>query len=106
VIRLTVHARRDEISIMRLVGATGGFIRGPFLVEGMLQGLAGALAALGLLYASHLALADYAARSGNGLAKLLSGQFLPAARAIALAAGGLVIGLTGAALSLRRFLAD
>src|SRR5678816_2807951 len=42
VIRLTVHARRDEISIMRLVGATGGFIRGPFLVEGMLQGLAGA----------------------------------------------------------------
>lgn len=106
VIRLTVHARRDEISIMRLVGATGGFIRGPFLVEGMLQGLLGAALALGALYASHLALADYAARSGNSLARLLSGQFLPAARTVALGAGGLLIGFTGAALSLRRFLAE
>jgi cell division transport system permease protein len=106
VIRLTVHARRDEISIMRLVGATGGFIRGPFLVEGMLQGLLGAAAAIGVLYAAHLALADYAIRSGSSLARLLSGQFLPATRALALAGGGLLIGLTGAALSLRRFLAD
>src|SRR5262249_52514197 len=38
VIRLTVFQRRDEISIMRLVGATGAFIRAPFLVEGTLQG--------------------------------------------------------------------
>jgi len=106
VIRLTVHARRDEIGIMRLVGATGGFIRGPFLVEGMLQGLAGALLALLILYAAHMALADYAGRSGNGMARLLSAQFLPTARSFALAAGGVAIGLTGAALSLRRFLSD
>lgn len=106
VIRLTVHARRDEISIMKLVGATGGFIRGPFLLEGMLQGLLGAALAILLLYGAHLALADYAGRSGNTLARLLSGQFLPAARTVGLAAGGLLIGLTGAALSLRRFLAD
>ena len=106
VIRLTVHARRDEINIMRLVGATGGFIRGPFLVEGMLQGLLGAAGALALLYGGHLFLADYAARSGSDLAGLLSAQFLPTARAVGLAGGGLLIGLAGSALSLRRFLVE
>ncbi len=106
VIRLTVNARRDEIAIMRLVGATTGFIRGPFLVEGMLQGGLGALAAIALLYAAHLGLADYASRSGNSLAGLLSAHFLPAARALQLALGGLLIGLTGSALSLRRFLSN
>jgi cell division transport system permease protein len=106
VIRLTVLARRDEIAIMRLVGATAGFIRGPFLVEGMLQGALGAIAALGILYAAHLGLSDYAARSGSALADLLSARFLPAGRSASLAAGGLLIGLTGSALSLRRFLAE
>ena len=106
VIRLTVHARRDEISIMRLVGATGGFIRGPFLVEGMLQGFVGALLAVAALRAGHAVLTDYAARSGNELAGLLSSSFLPAAGSAGLAAVGLLIGLTGSALSLRRFLAD
>ncbi len=106
VIRLTVHARRDEINIMRLVGATGGFIRGPFLVEGMLQGVLGAAGALALLYGGHVLLMDYAARSGSALAGLLSAQFLPTARAVGLAGGGLLIGLAGSALSLRRFLVE
>ncbi len=106
VIRLTVHARRDEINIMRLVGATGGFIRGPFLVEGMLQGVLGAAGALALLYGGHLLLMDYAARSGSALSGLLSAQFLPTARAAGLAGGGLLIGLAGSALSLRRFLVE
>jgi cell division transport system permease protein len=48
-IRLGVFARRAEIQILRLVGGTDAFVRGPFLVEGMLQGAAGAAAALGLL---------------------------------------------------------
>ena len=106
VIRLTVQARSDEISIMKLVGATPGFIRGPFLMEGMLQGILGALVALAILYAGHLVLADYAARSGSTLAGLLTARFLPAARGLVLIAGGLAIGLAGSALSLRRFLAD
>jgi len=106
VIRLTVQARGDEISIMKLVGATPSFIRGPFLMEGMLQGVIGAFVALAILYAGHVALADYAARSGSTLAGLLTARFLPAARALALLAGGLTIGLAGSALSLRRFLAD
>ena len=48
-IRLTVFARRREIAIMQLVGATNGYIRGPFIMEGMVAGLAGALAAIGVL---------------------------------------------------------
>jgi len=46
---LTVYARRDEISIMRLVGATNWFIRTPFLIEGLLAGVAGALLSFALL---------------------------------------------------------
>src|SRR5690606_39672989 len=45
-IRLAIFARRDEISIMQLVGATDGFIRRPFVLEGMLTGILGALLAL------------------------------------------------------------
>ncbi len=48
-IRLTVFARRREIAIMQLVGATNAYIRGPFIAEGILSGLAGALVAVGLL---------------------------------------------------------
>lgn len=106
VIRLTVLARRDEIAIMRLVGATPGFIRGPFLVEGMLQGGVGAAGALLALYAAHAGLSDYAARSGNDLAGALSAHFLPLRSTIGLLSAGLVIGLIGSALSLRRFLTE
>ena len=105
VIRLTVNARREEIAVMRLVGATAGFIRGPFLVEGMLQGGLGAIGAIAILYAAHLVVLDWAARSGSELAGILSARFLPLAQAAALAAGGLLIGLLGSALSLRRHLA-
>ena len=45
-IRLTVFARRKEIAIMKYVGATNGFIRWPFLIEGMLLGLIGAIIAV------------------------------------------------------------
>ena len=50
VIRLTVYARQDELDIMRLVGATQAYVRGPFVVEGMLQGGLGGLLSLGLLW--------------------------------------------------------
>ncbi len=49
-IRLTIHARRDIIEIMELVGATPGFIRRPFVVEGFLHGVLGALLADGMIY--------------------------------------------------------
>ncbi len=49
-IRLGVYARRAEIQILRLVGGTAGFVRGPFVVEGMVQGALGAAAALTMLW--------------------------------------------------------
>lgn len=49
VVRLTVYARRDEIEILRLVGATDGFIATPFVLEGALQGLAGGVASIALV---------------------------------------------------------
>ncbi len=54
VVRLTVYARRDEIDILRLVGATDGFIAAPFVIEGTLQGLAGGIAAAVLVRAAEV----------------------------------------------------
>ena len=106
VIRLTVNARRDEITVMRLVGATSGFIRGPFLFEGMIQGGLGALLAIVVLWAAHIGVADYAERSGSSLASLMSARFLPTMRTLSIAAAGLLIGLIGSALSLGRYLIE
>ena len=57
-IRLAVFARRDEIAIMRMVGATNGFIRRPFLLEGLLTGALGSLLALPATYAVFRLLSD------------------------------------------------
>ncbi len=56
-IRLTMYARRREISIMKYVGATDWFVRWPFLLEGIILGGGGALAAIGVLYFSYSFLA-------------------------------------------------
>jgi cell division transport system permease protein len=58
-VRLAIFARRDEIYIMRLVGARDGFVRRPFLVEGALTGLVGGLGALGLTYLTFRAVAGW-----------------------------------------------
>ena len=58
-LRIAIFARREEIYIMRLVGARSGFIRGPFLLEGALVGLAGGTLAAGLTYASYRGLSIY-----------------------------------------------
>ena len=52
-IKLTIYSRKEEIEIMKLVGATNFFIQVPFFFEGLIQGLAGSLLALGILYASY-----------------------------------------------------
>lgn len=52
-IKLTIYARRDELVIYKLVGATDRFVKAPFLIEGAIQGLAGGAAALGCLYLAY-----------------------------------------------------
>ena len=99
VIRLTAYLYRDEIGVMRLVGATEFFIRGPFYVEGLLQGLAGGAVAVSALAGVHaLLIARY---SGASLT-LLATEFLSPGELLALVALGGLAGLVGAVASLRR----
>jgi len=95
VVRLALHARRDELEIMQLVGAPQAFIRGPFVMEGVLQGGVGALLALLALGAAFLAL------RGRYLVPLASAMnmnsisFLPVELCILLVVGGMAVGCLG-----------
>jgi len=102
-IRLGVFARRDEIEIWKLVGATNGFVRAPFLVEGGLQGALGTGLAAALLYGFYrVASPRIEAVLGGWLASGPLGFFTPAQLALAVAFGAL-IGLCGSALALGRY---
>ncbi len=93
-IRMAVLHRSREIGIMRLVGATDGFIRRPFLLEGLTKGLLGGMAALGLCYGTwSLVVSIYTAAR----------FFTPTESAIGVAAGGL-LGLVGSLVSVDRHL--
>lgn len=98
ILRLTAHLYRDEIAVMRLVGATELLIRAPFYLEGLLQGLLGGVLALSGLAALHAARHAF----HGFLADLLLGRFLPLASSLALLALGALAGLVGAVLSLGR----
>jgi cell division transport system permease protein len=100
-IRLAVFSRRDEIEILALVGATPGFIRLPFLVEGALQGLVGAALAAGLLGLLHIEL--------RGLVRdvymlNVAWSLLPPGMIAWLVVGGPAVGLAASALSVGRYL--
>jgi cell division transport system permease protein len=100
VIRLTVYARQDELDIMRLVGATRAYVKGPFVVEGMLQGGLGGLLAVGLLWAA----VGYVERNVIGGSSFLppGALLLPRELALFLVAGGMLVGILGSLLSLGR----
>ena len=102
VVRLTVLARREEIEIMKLVGATAAFIRGPFLLGAAVQGITGGGIAIGaLLLTHHLVGASELARGSPFLA-VVFGSFLPVGATVWLASSGAALGLVAAALALRR----
>jgi cell division transport system permease protein len=99
-IRLVVASRREEVDIMRLVGASEGFIRAPFYISGMIQALAGAAIGLAGLFALFDALA---ARAELGwLTELVQLRFLSPAMMGAIIAASMVVGALGSHLSLRR----
>lgn len=102
-LRLAVFARREEIQIMKLVGATDAYVGAPFLVEGLLQGLLGGGLAAGVLLALHAALAPRLA-AATGLAALTRSDVLPWPLLLGLALGGGAIGLVASALALARHL--
>lgn len=97
-IRITVLQRAREISIMRLVGATDWFIRGPFLVEGALKGL------LGGILAFLLCLAVYAGFKAQGLGLGIGLEFFRPLHSLAFLAFGTLLGLAGSLVSVGRHL--
>lgn len=105
-IRLTIFARRDELEVMSLVGATRLFIKAPFLIEGLLQGIAGGSLAILLLLAVYQL---FLHNAGNFLAfnPATSGlAFLPPEYLLAVVGSGALLGFIGSLTSLRRFMAD
>lgn len=101
VIRLTMMLYREEIEIMRLVGATERIIRGPFLIEGLLQGTLGGLLAVGLLFLLFETSRRAIAPSSSLLWGFLFAGFLPWQKMAALVAGGMLAGWFGSWLSVR-----
>lgn len=100
VIRLTAYLYRDEIAVMRLVGATELYIRGPFFFEGLIQGLLGGLVAILGLFAAFLGLNPKGTTLLLGTA--LIDRFLPWSVILALLGVATLAGCLGAVLSLRR----
>jgi cell division transport system permease protein len=99
-IRLSIFSRRREIEVMKLVGATNWFVRGPFMLEGLLCGLVGSLAAvLLLLLGKEIALPALAIDTSSDAHALSFGL-----TALSLLLVGLAVGALGSGLTLRRFL--
>lgn len=92
VVRLSLYARRDEVDIMALVGAPAGFIRGPFVVEGLLLGGAGALVALAGLWGAFAALRMAAGPQVAAVIGAGEVLFIGPAQAAFLLAAGLGVG--------------
>jgi cell division transport system permease protein len=102
VVRLTVFARREEIDIMKLVGATAASVRGPFLIGAAVQGLLGGALASAAVRLTWGALVGSTIYSESPLMALVAGRFpAPTAHAI-LPLGGALLAVAAAALSLRR----
>ncbi|HEX5801125.1 MAG TPA: permease-like cell division protein FtsX [Gaiellaceae bacterium] len=101
-IRLSIFSRRREIEVMKLVGATNWFVRGPFMLEGLICGLAGAAVAIVLLFlGKELALPTILGRiESSSDVEALSFSLI----SLVLLLVGLTIGAIGSGLTMRRFL--
>ena len=95
VVRLALHARHEEIEIMQLVGAPPAYIRGPFVMEGVIQGGVGALVALVALAAAFYSLRGSYLTPLAAAINLTSIDFLPAELAVLLVVGGMLVGCLG-----------
>ena len=106
-IKLTVHARRKEISIMKYIGATNNFIRSPFIVEGIIIGTVASMISVLLIGSAYNALSDQII--GSSLSKvitfnLLSFNELFQSIIIVYLALGIGVGILGSVMSMRRYL--
>ena len=101
-IRLVIYSRREEVEIMRLVGATDNFIKIPFYFEGLIQGALGAFIGLGMLYLSFIFVSTNIDQ--QVLPGLFQLQFLPPALIGKILLGSMLVGWLGCYISLKQFL--
>lgn len=101
VVRLALFARREEIHIMQLVGAPLAYIKGPFVVEGLIQGGIGAIVAVVILWITFLGLRGRAGPLIAGAVDPASLVFLSAPMCVALLAGGMAVGCIGGLIAAR-----
>jgi len=99
-IRLSIFARRREIEVMKLVGATNWFVRGPFMIEGLLCGLAGAVGALILLALGRTIFLDHVIHLHETDVHAWAFPF----HVLIVLGAGLLLGAMGSGLTIRRFL--
>jgi len=95
VVRLAAAARSNEIEIMRLVGAPFAYIRGPFIIEGLIQGGIGALCAVGLLAAAFAAMRGRIGAMASDTVGLAGVSFVPVQLLLLLVVGGMALGCLG-----------
>ncbi|MEE4112920.1 MAG: permease-like cell division protein FtsX [Desulfobacteraceae bacterium] len=100
-IRLVLYSRREEIHIMRLVGATDNFIRFPFYLEGLIQGLSGGLIGLGMLFSAFSAIGSQFEQTLS--AEMVAIRFFSMGTCVAILGGGMLTGLLGCFFSLKQF---
>lgn len=105
-IRTAMFARRREIEVMKLVGATNWFIRIPFMLEGLLQGLLGALAACGGLWVLNSAWTNGVAgfKPGTGISSLIVPSSFLSSVMLSMLVIGAIVGAVGSAIAASRFL--
>ncbi len=104
VIKLNVFARKEEMEILRLVGATNTFIKIPFLIEGIILGILGGLLSLILLFLLIKIFPFYLGTSLGVLQELINFRYLSLAQTAMFISGGAIIGFLGSFSSLARFL--
>ena len=104
-IKLTTFDRREEIAIMRMVGATNGFIRWPFVYEGFMLGFLGAVIAFGLQWLLYAAVARGVATNDTlQLVQIIPFQQMWLPVALTFGGAGILIGVGGSLSAIRRFL--
>lgn len=101
-IRLSIYARRREVEVMRLVGATNWFVRWPFIIEGVIVGLSGSLVAVAILWLGKVVAVDPLSETFDLVDSFATVDFT--ALVIALVVSAMIVSALGSGITLRRFL--